>query len=330
MNKYFLIVVLGFALSAWACNKKDDTSEKLAAEEQKLTEYMESTVPDAKKLANGLYVKKLTEITNVPKPEAGKYALVDYTVKWLYNDQMEHVSYKDYESFQPIYLPLYKDGGPILWQMTAPLNGISAGIGELCEGETANIYFASRYNSDFLPPPPDFTTRLMWVKLVKVINDLTLYQESLMSEYLKQAGGETDTVKVKSSLDFNDYNIMYAIEYEGNGAQITDADAVATKTSLSYLLQEYNMAHEYLAAQDVSWQTGSTSTGGLYTATNAMSEILTKMKKGGRVTVAMPYKLFYGDPAVDAENMPIPRDGETQQFAVPIGSVVILNIAIED
>lgn len=323
MNKYFLMIVLGFALSTWACNK-DDRDEKLAAEEQKLTEYMESTFPDAKKLANGLYIDKLSEITNAPKPEAGKYVFVDYILKWLYTGQTEFVSYKDYESYQPIYLPLYKDGGPELWQLTAPLYGISAGIGEMREGETAHIYLASRYN-DLIPG--DFNTRLMWVRLVKVIDDLTLYQESLMSEYLKQVGGEVDTVKVKSSIDFNEYSIMYAIEDEGDGDQITDAAAAKTKTSLSYMLQDYNTTYEYLDAQDISWETGSYPTG-LYTETNAMSEILTKMKKGGNVTVAMPYKLFFGDPRTN--NDKVPRDGETQQIAVPVGSVIILKITIED
>ncbi len=318
MKKLFFGCIV--AIIFWSCNK-DDTAEKMAAEDQKLTEYMQTNLPDATNVSGGLYINKLTTIDDSPKPEAGKFVLIDYMLYTLYDNVLERVSYMDYENYQSAYPSIYKFGGPEIWQLTAPLTGISECIGQMHEGETSNIFFSSRHNVFY--PYADFTTRKLWLKLVKVIDDITVYQENLMSNYLKNCtGGGTDTIIVQSTVDNNPYKVMFRILNEGTGEKIGDNVEVKSTASASYLIQD-RVAHPYVSNEEVKWNTANNSNLHTFTKSNCIGEILKKMKKGGKVALALPYRLVYGD---KDENIPV--DDNTGQCVVPMYSVLIYEITL--
>jgi len=214
------------------------------------------------------------------------------------------------------YPDSYVHGGP---ELTVVLSSImDEGLTHMNKGEKANVYIPSRWL--FF----DFQPRVFHVDIVEVIKDLTVYQEALMYRYLRRLqthrGAPVDTVKnVVSTIDNSEYNVMYHIMEKGTGEAITDGMNVETKKTISYMIQN-EVVHQYAADQNYTWHTNSTGNMNTLTKTNCMAEIFTKMKKGGKVVVAMPSILFW-----DNDNLPVNNNG---QFFIPKGSVVIFTITI--
>jgi hypothetical protein len=303
-----------------SCNK-DDSSEKLANEDRKLDEYIQANYPDAKELTNsvpnGLYI--IASDTEQPKPEPGQYVLVDFILRQLFEDKVERVSYQDYESYQPIYYPFYIYGGPELWQLSAPsLTGVYKGLGLIGEGETGSIFFSSRHNMLF-PSGADFISRVLEVKIVKIIEDLTLYQESLMNSYLSKYG-TVDTLVTKSTVDSKEYKVMFSVIDKGSGDSI-ESPRVKVKINVYYTMLD-GVQHTYLKDGETTWNSESSQF--FNAAPNIMKEIFLKMNKGGRVSIAMPYRVYYGE-----DYNEILYDGNTGQRIIPHGSVIILDAIIE-
>ena len=309
INSRLFFLLLAFVTIFASCNK-DDTDEKLADEEQQLSEYITKQQPDAKSIKTGLYIKKATEFPDAVQPKGGQYILINYTLKQLYTNTSEISSYEDYAGY--MYYPIYQYGGPELWQLYNPLNGIYEALGQMREGESASVYLSSRYN--VFTSGLDFISRVWQPRIVKVISDLGTYQQTLMTSALKYniSDPDVDTLKVKSSVDNNEYSIFYAVQDEGSGAELGNTTSdIKVKVKISYTLQE-NIIQNVTNNEEVS-QTWSTYL--------SASQVLKKLKKGARVTIAMPYILHFGDEVVVNEN--------TRQIVIPKGSVLVLEVNVE-
>ncbi len=294
-----LIFLVSISICMLSACKKDDVDEKLAKEDQELDQYM-ADKPNAVRLADGLYIEKLPMLAGGVQPEAGDFVLVDYVCKYLYTDITESVSYENYSSYGALYPCVYKSGGPELWELFKPLFGISMGIAQMSEHQTANIYITSRtYNQDF-------NTRLFEMTLRKVIGpDLKGYQETLMSTYLKrQYADEVDSVKITNN--GKEYYMMYHIVTPGTEGVV---GATNTQTTESYFLQNNDI--RLCGSGERIWNNGN------------MIQVLKQVNKGGRVVVAAPYKLIYGD---DEYYIMV---GKNKQYIAPPGSVLLYDITIE-
>ncbi len=282
MNKNIIIILSAvFVAFLGSCNK-DETEEKLTAEDNALATYMATKFPETP-LTDGFYFIPGYNGDGV-QPKAGAYVLLDY---WCYQvntstgDEMalETTSYMD-EYPTPLYPSGYEQGGPELWHLSdGSLWGLSAAIGRLHENETATFYISSRYTYR------DFVTRKYRMRLRKVIGpDIKTYQESLISSYMKGTYGNENIDSVKVSIGSANYHVVFHIADQGTGTPLEGVTAdIKTHTSESYLLMGLDLKTVYEnEAID-------------FPATGFFTDIFKKMKKGGRVVIMMPYTVMFGD-----------------------------------
>ena len=211
------------------------------------------------------------------------------------------------------YPESYVDGGP---EITVVLSSkIDEGLIQMKKGEKGDVYIPSRWLIC------DFQPRIFYVEVVEVIKDLSVYQEALMHGYIRKIhrSAQVDTIKkVVSTIDKTEYNVMYHIITEGTGEPVKEGMTVETTTSMCYMIRE-NDVHPYTPDREPSWSTNPGETINTLTKTNCVGEILQKMKKGGKVVVTMPSKLFWED-----NDLPKYYD----QYYIPKWSVVIFTITI--
>jgi hypothetical protein len=283
--------------------------EKLLEEEQKLAEYITTTYGDAAiDLGGGAFLVKTREDKEGFAVEAGNYILWNWKITNQITDELEYTSDISNNKFPDSYV----DGGPEITLVQS--FKIDEGLKQMKKGEKGNVFIPSRWLFC------DFQPRIFNVEIVDVIKDLSIYQEFLMYGYIKKIhkGISVDTItKVVSTIDNTEYNIMYHILEKGTGESITDGMNIETKTSISYLIRE-NDVHSFKIDEDLTWNTNKINT---LTKTNCMGEILKMMKKGGKVIISMPSKLYWED-----KNLPKNRE---DQFYIPKWSVVIFTITIK-
>ncbi|MDR3094845.1 MAG: hypothetical protein LBU62_09440 [Bacteroidales bacterium] len=304
------MVLFVVGILAIACSK-EGSETKLTEEEQKLDDWVIANDINAKKISTGVYIS--VEETTTPKPEAGQYVLVNYRLWFLDNNVLEMSSYADDASMYP---QKYVYGGPELWQLTAPLVGIYAAIAKIGEGQNANIYFSSR-NNEF--SGTDFKSRLMKLELVKTIPTLSLYQDSLSYHHIADGVDypKIDTISTQSNSDQKNYHILYSIIDEGWGNEyLKGKPVVNAKFKAYYALQKSQKI--FCASVDEIKKINIISDNRFHeiTAVNYIDEIVSKMKIGGTVRIAMPSVLF------------MEYSGLEYQYAVPMGAVIIFEIEI--
>ena len=292
--KIVFLLCMFLAGVLYACNK-NDTDEKWAKEEAELAEWIEINKPGLS-IENRIYFEKVgAEYKTNIKPEPGDYILVDYECRFLFEDVLEQVSYKDWQARGALYPSPYREGGPELWESKY---WESMGIGQLRENECANVYIPSRMLNF-----QDFKTRVFWVHLRKVIDtDLKTYQEKIMGSCMKNFGNDVDTITVTEN--GKDYYVIFHVDQEGTGGDISGT-SVKTHINETYFLQADD-PKDCFKNKDYTW--------------NKYLEIFQSVKKGGHITAVMPYRLMYGDKA----------DLIDGQCAVPVNTVLKYDITIDN
>ena len=278
-----------------ACSK-NDLEEKWAEEEAKLSEWMKENHPDAV-FDNIIYYEKFgSEYPDNKQPDANDHVLVNFICSFLYDDTVETVSNKDWQAHGAKNQSLYREGGPELW---SPDMWGNKGLINLLEKERAFVYIPSRILN-----LQDFKPRKFEIELVKVIDvDLKSYQEKLMGNCMRKFGKCVDTITIKDK--GKDYYVIYNVD-EGKGDAIDISD-VKTHYSESYLLQE----GDYRACVSNQAKTGWDK---------KFSRMFQSVKKGGKITVVMPYRIMYDDK---------PYKDHNQQYLAPHGSVLKYEINID-
>ncbi|MDR1171874.1 MAG: FKBP-type peptidyl-prolyl cis-trans isomerase [Bacteroidales bacterium] len=297
-----------FLCVLYACST-NDTDEKLAAEEQKLTDYITSTYPDAISLGGSAYLVKTVEKPDGAKIEAGNYILWNRQIKNQITGDLDYTS--DLSDIK--FADSYVDGGPELTLIQSSI--LDEGLKHMSKGEKGDIYIPSRWLFC------DFQPRIFSVEIVDVISKgLSLYHEALMFGYIKNTYQEmADTIKdVISTVDNTEYNVMYHIINKGAGGKIADG-MIASKVSISYLIRD-NDVHQY-AREDHTWNTSPSEKVNTLTRTNCIGEILKEMNRGGEVVVAMPSNLYW-------EDKDLPRNNSAQ-YCIPKWSVAIFIITTQ-
>jgi len=299
-----------------AC-KKDDIYEKYAEEEKKLAEYILDTYGSCDEetvfcLDRGAYLIKTVIKQDSVLIEAGNHIIWNRTETNQITGIVEYTSeISDYK-----FVDSYVYGGPEITMVLESI--IDKGLAKMKKGEKGKLYISSYwYYSDFEP-------RIIDVEIVDVIKRLPEYQNELMFENVKKIckkGAYVDTIKnILSTSDNTKDNIaMYYIIDTGKGDRIIDGMIVNTRTSISYSIQD-DIIQPYTIGQNQAWNVNKISTS--LTSTNFMGEVFKKMRKGGRVVVAMPSKLYWDD-----EKLPTSVN-EYGQFFIPRWSVVVFTITI--
>lgn len=308
---FFLCTLV--ACSLCAC-KKDGMDDRLVTEEQKLAEFIAATYGEAAiDLGGGTYLIKTHEEPEGAAVEAGNYILWNWKITNHITEELEYTS----EKSDIKYPGSYVDGGPEITQLQS--FKIDEGLKQMNKGEKGDIYIPSRWIIQ------DFQPRIFSVEIVDVIEGLSTYQEALMYGYIKRAyrGALADTIKAVSTIDKTEYNVMYHIINEGTGGAITAGMNIETKTNISYMIRMNRESdiHPYTPDKEPTWSTKSGEDINTLTKINCVGEILKKMKKGGKVVVTMPSKLFWED-----KNLPV---NSYEQFFIPKWSVIIFTITIK-
>ena len=296
MNLKALIFCILIACITCACNK-NDVNEKWAKEEADLDEWVKENKPNLQK-ENFIYIEKFghTYPSNT-QPEAGDHVLVNFVCTFLYDDIVEQVSYKDWKAHRALFPSTYKEGGPELW---APERWINMGIGQLREKERAMVYIPSR-----MLGLQDFKTRRFEIELVKVIDsDLKSYQEGLMGRYMKKYCN-VDTITIP--INGKDHFIIYHVDEEGSGDAV-NVSSVRTSHDEYYLLQDDRPIDCVKNQIKTGWDR------------NKFSEMFQSVKKGGKITVVMPYRIMYEEKSYMDNN---------KQYIAPPGSVLRYEIRID-
>ena len=306
MKVKVLILWYTFFVCALCACSKNDVEERWAKEEADLAVWMKENRSSDVLFDNDIYIEKITQQDEDHiQPETGDYVLVNFVCRFLYEHDgyVERVSYKDGKDgiidYQPQQLSLYREGGPELW---SPDYWETMGVGKLREKERANIYIPSRKLN-----LQDFKPRVYMIELVQVIEtDLKTYQEKLMSNYMeKRFCNDFDTIIIKDN--GRDYYVIYHVEEEGTGSAIS-ASTVNTHCDEYYFLQN-NKHKECVKDKAKGWDR------------NKFSEMFQSVKKGGKITVVMPYRIMYGEQSY--------MDNNKQQFIAPPGSVLRYDIRID-
>ena len=297
MNIKVLIFQCALFMCVLCACKKDETAEKWAKEEAELAEWIKVNAPKAL-FENDIYIEKYG-IGNPEgiQPETGDHVLINFTCRTLYDDVVEQVSDKNWQYWGALNPSLYREGGPELWPTEYWVN---MGIGQLQENERARIYIPSR-KLDL----PDFKTRKFDIELVKVIDtDLKNYQQELMGQCMKKFGHCVDTITIEESK--REYYVVYHIT-EGTGDEEVAISTVRTRYTESYYLQKNDPRICVSDQEKIGWD-------------RKFAKMFESVKKGGKITVVMPYRIMYGtDPYMDA-NM---------QYIAPIGSILKYEISID-
>ena len=287
-----------------SCNK-DETAEKWAKEEANLAGWIRENVSDAffdknndmYIFDNDMYIEIVSNrCKDNKKPEVGYHVLVNFVCSFL-DGAVEQVSYEDWQSYGAQNPSMYREGGPELW--VAEYWG-NMGIGNLYEGESANIYIPSRKLG-----LQDFKSRKYEIKLVQVIEpDLKIYQDSLMRVYMRNFETvDIDTVPING----RDHLIIYCVDNAGYGDHV-NVSSVKTQCDEDYLLQE-NTPRLCDRRQPKTWDT-------------KFSKMFRDVKKGGKIIAVMPYRVMYGEDPY--------RDEKTGQLIAPLHSVLKYKISIDN
>jgi len=306
MNRKVLWFTL-FACVLCACSKSD-VEERWAKEEAELAEWIKENNIDAI-FDNDIYIEKIIQRNeDHTQPEAGDHVLVNFVCSFVYDydGDVERVSYKDgmngNTDYHPEQLSLYREGGPELW--SSDYWG-TMGVGLLREKEVANIYIPSRKLN-----LQDFKPRVYKIDLVQVIDtDLKTYQEKLMSNYMKKRFcNRFDTLPPIKDNNGKEYLVMYHVEDEGTGSA-TNVSSVNTHYDEYYFLQDDKHKECVKDHAKTGWDR------------NIFSDIFQPVKRGGKITVVMPYRIMYGDQSY--------MDSNKQQYIAPPGSVLRYDIRID-
>ena len=302
MNIRVLFFMCAFFTGVLCGCSKNETEKKWAEEEAKLSEWMKENKPNVP-LVNGFYFEKL--LPEYPEnifPEKDDYVLLDYECRFLYEDILEYVSDKNWQTSGAVNPSAFREGGPELWTYDW------MGVDQLHENECANVYVPSR-----LLDLQDFTTRVFTIHLKKVIDtDLKKYQEKLMGSYMKRYCDDVDTITITDN--GRDYYIIYHIEKEGAGAAINGA-IVNTHTTEKYFLQDKDLRICF-SDRVIKWN----DTSGTFSA-KKFSQMFETVNKGGKIIAVMPYKMMYGDELNKDTN---------GQYIAPISSVLMYEIDIDN
>jgi len=292
------------------CNN-NNIDEKFFEEEKKLADYIEATYPDAAiKLDAGAFLVKTFEKEDSVVIQEGNHILWNRKVTNHITEELEYTS--DFSNDKYEFSYVY--GGPEITMVLSSI--VDKGLTRMKKGEKGNVYLSSRWLYK------DFQPRIFYVDIVDVINNFHEYQETLMFGHLKKfcRHATIDTLKNVRSTDDNtkDNNVMYHIINEGKGSAITEGMNIETKTSISFLIRDKEIL-PYTVDQKQTWHVYRTNE---LTSSNCIGEILKKMKRGGKVVITMPSKLYWDD-----KNLPSPVN-EYGQFYIPKWSVVVLTISI--
>ena len=307
-----VLLYIMFVCALGAC-KKDNIEERLLEEERILGEYITNTFgASADSLGGGAFLVKTKYNVDGAKVEAGNYILWNWKVTNQITEELEYTSDLSSHKFPDSYV----DGGP---EITVVLSTfpIDEGLKKMNKGEKGDVYIPSRWLLC------DFQPRIFSVEIDDVIKDLSVYQEDMMSRYIRRTydRAKVDTISVVSTIDKTEYNVMYHIIEQGDGDKITRGMNVETKTSTSCMIRERDN-HSYLVDEDRRWSTNAGEKINTLTKTNCVGEILEKMNKGGKVVVTMSSKLYW-------EDKNLPKNKQTDQYIVPKWSVVIFTINIK-
>jgi len=313
MNRKVLVLWFALFVCALCACSKNDVDEKWAKEEADLEVWIKENTNA--KLDNYIYIEKFgPEYNENIKPDADNkdFLLVDFVCSFVYeyDGDVERVSYKDgkngNKNYNPQQLSAYKEGGPELWSSDYWVN---MGLGHLREKESVFVYIPSRILN-----LQDFKPRKFEMHLVQVIDvGLKTYQEKLMSNYMqKRFCNKFDTIPVKDNKG-NDYYVMYYVEDEGTGSAVNVA-SVSTHYDEYYFLQDNEHKECVTDKAKTGWDR------------NIFSEIFKDkkgqpVKKGGKITVVMPYRIMYGEQSY--------MDSNKQQYIAPPGSVLRYDIRID-
>ena len=303
-NSLFGFLILSsivFASVLSACNR-DDTAQKWAEEEAKLAEWIKENDPEAF-FENGIYIKKLISYPDNIQPEAGDHLLVNYASCFLYEGNVEQVSYKNWEAYGARNHSMYREGGPELWAPVSDFR-VSTGIDYLREKESAVVYVPSRKLN-----LQDFITRKIDITLVKVIEtDLKTYQEELMDFAMKEFGS-----KIEEPIIIADQGREYYVWYHIKNVHSEEAATTATRTNYS----------EYYCLQNGDFRTcAENQTKNVGAWDKKFSKMFDSVKKGAKITVVMPYRIMYGEESYTDKN--------TKQHIAPRGSVLKYVIEVDN
>ena len=297
--KTLILLCTVFAGVLYSCNK-NDTAEKWAKEEADLEEWIKENKPDAI-FEGGIYIEKYGhKYPDNIFPQADDYVLVDYECRFLYEDVLEYVSDKEWQTRGAVNPSTFREGGPELWTYDW------MGVNQLHENERANVYVPSR-----LLNLQDFRTRVFTIHLKKVIDtDLKSYQEKLMGNFMNQYEDDVDTITITNN--GRDYYVIYHIEREGDGNAV-GSTIVNTHTTEKYFLQDKNMKTCF-NEKVIRWNDNS----GKFSS--KFSKMFQSVNKGGKIITVMPYKMMWGDDSY--------KDGN--QYVAPINSVLFYEINIDN
>jgi FKBP-type peptidyl-prolyl cis-trans isomerases 1 len=178
---YSFSLLLGASLLLLSSCLKDDYTKQANAEIDQIKAYVNAHYPGAKVESNGFCIVDST-IGNHDYPKnTSDYVVIRYICKLL--DGTIFDSNDTTVQLSNGYIPSFKVGGPITYNMGAILLALGSGISQISEGGKATIIIPST-----LTQTVNFQPRLYEVRLLKVYHDIITARKQEFAKMIDSLG----------------------------------------------------------------------------------------------------------------------------------------------
>lgn len=274
-KKYIFLTTILSALFIGACSDLD-SAEELTIEDRIFENYLLANNITAEPTASGLYYIEELEGTGA-SPNLNDWVIFNYSLYTLKTGSLVITTNEVLARNVGIYdsRVLY---GPSKTAHGYNISGLDEGLSMMKEGGKAKLLFKSDlgYGSSIIGAIDSYSSLLLQVELLRVIEDPVLDETENTIKYLEENQYSTDTTES---------GIYYVSVVEGSGDKVSSDDLVTIDVKAS-LLDGRVLSN----VKNLKFQIGSFASDG----TIGLSEGLKNMKVGGEAKFIVPYNYAFG------------------------------------
>lgn len=275
-GKILQIIFAAIIIGLSSC-KKDDDSEQNDLENRIFEAYLENNNITVSPRESGLYFLEETEGSGL-SPTEGDWVLIKYDLYLVDGEILIYTSDKE----KAIDFGIFDERliyGPSKIELGGNLDGLDEGLKLMKEGGVAKLLFKSDlgYGNQTAGLISPYSSLLVEVELITVIDDPIAYEEDLIADYL-EANNYTDIQPESSGL--------YYIEIEEGVGDSAQANFYVTINVDGFLID----GRRFLDEEVFRFRLGGYD----YALTEGLSQGVSFMKEQGKAKLIVPFHIGYG------------------------------------
>lgn len=274
--KVYMLILVGSIPLLTSC-KKDNESEAKALENRVFDTYLENNNITVQPTESGLYFIEETEGSGL-SPNEGDWVLINYDLYLVDGERLIYTSDKEKAEDYEIYDDRVIYGNSKI-EIGGNIEGFDEGLLLMREGGKAQLLFKSDlgYGDQTAGLISSYSSLLIDIELVKVIEDPITYEDELIQDYLD----EMNFINVQQK-----ESGLYYIEMEEGVGDSAQENFYVTINVDGFLID----GRKFLDADVFRFQLGSYD----YALTEGLMEGVSYMKEEGKSKLIVPFYLGYG------------------------------------